>query len=351
MKKLLTLITLVMVALLVSCGNIGDNSDNQKSEDQTEQSDIEDSNNTDNSKESSDQKGKLQEESTEQKKDSVEKKKDSGQLIINNINVGDKLSEIDSLNNRVVELENKAEITTNAIDNCYFCKYGIIAYIVYAIAIIVLFLILRIIWIIVTAKSPEAKKEEEKKKNQLKERINNLELKFSELEGKLDRIDGKVQNINNDVRSIGDNVVYAGSKIPEESNSRTNQSSQYGQTSRNNSATSNLPKHKQTVFYLKFPGIDGDFDYAPVPKAEGYYRFVLDSRNPNIAHFYFEPGDTTAMTRAINNRTYYIEMACDPISTVDGKVTSCRGEGNSYGEAKLENGKWIVKSKQKVRYE
>lgn len=340
-----------MVALLVSCGKIGSKSEQQGSEIQTEQADQATDDNADNSNDNTDKKANSKSEPTEQKKDSADKKDGESQLIINNVNVGEKLSDIDSLNNRVVELEGKTDELAKSVDDCYFCKYGIVAYIVYALAIIVLFIILRIIWMVATAKSPEVKKAEENRKRQLEKRINGLEIRFGQLESKLNSIDQKVKNIDNDVKSIGDNVVYAGAIVPEETSSSQSQYSQGGQSARNIQNHQTVSSHQPRAFYLKFPGTDGNFDNTPVSKSEGYYRFVLDSRNPNLAHFYFEPGDPTSMSRAINNRTFYIEKACEPVSTVDGKVTSCRGNGNSYGEARLENGKWIVNKKQEVRYE
>lgn len=326
-----------MVIALVSCGKIGDKA-NKKIETQTEQVNNDDDANIVDNKTSENTDTKIKESEDVNKNDSLDKKeKEKG------LSSEDGVSETDYGNhiNDFLALRDSVNNNSKAIDNCYFCKYGTIAYIVYAIAIIILFIILRIIWMVATAKSPEAKKKENDEKQRLNKKIEELTWKISELNSLYDTLSMKVRNLNNEVTSIGNNIVREGSKVPEsEGNTRDPRAGNI----------TGIRNHLQT-FYLRFPGLDGTFENSPVAKTEAYYRFELYEHNPDTARFTFMPGDATIMTRAMNNRSDYIEKACEPINTVEGKATTCSPVTEDYGQARLVNGKWEVTRKQKVRYE
>lgn len=337
MRNISIVITIIAVFTLVSCGKIGKTND--RIETQMEQVNKDDSNNVEENK-------VIENTDTEAETENVTNKDSINRQKEKQTSATDLVSQIDYNNhiNDFSALKDSVKSNSNAINNCYFCKYGTIAYVVYAIAIIILFVILRIIWMVATAKSPEAKKKEESEKQRLNKNINELNWRISELKSQYDTLNLKVRNLSNDVTSIGDNIVREGSKVTNDNDGRLHT---------NNTPARETPQQsrRQSVFYLKFPGIDGLFDDSPVSKNDAYYKFELYQHNPDTAKFTFMPGNETIMRRAMNNRSDYIEKACEPANTVEGMATTCIPVRGDFGEAKLVNGKWYITRKQKVIYE
>lgn len=346
MKKLLLILAIIIIASFTSCGKIG-NSSNPEENNPTAQVDT-GSGGEENGANTVTDNGRKSKEDADSK-DSVGKNRDDSKSnTANNIDQATFENAINNANNRINEIGDSVSINSRAISNCYFCQYGILAYVVYAFAIIILFLILRLIWKIITAKSPEAKSAEKEEKRTLNKKIKDLEWQLTELKNSYETLKLKIQNINNEVTSIGNNIVYEGSKLNDNINNSTKPANtNYSLRKNNIQPTSN----KQMEFYLRFPGIDGTFENKHVPRSDGYYRFILHKHNPETAEFTFSPENATAMRKALNNRPDYIEKACDPINTFETSMSSCRPVDNEYGEAKLVNGKWVIMTKQKVRYE
>lgn len=324
MKKLIIIIAVIAVSILASCGQISKpdgSKDTQTREGQVD-SQNKDGNQNDNGR-----------DTVPKAEISLEKKMTALEDSISN------------LNDSIQGIEKRVDKNQKAIDNCYFCQYGIIAYVAYAIAIIILFFIVNFIVLKLTEKSPEVKKKE--RDNSPICKIKWLETQLEELQNRYNTLSLKYNGLRKDIDSIGNNLIYRSSRIPEQSSTRANP------TVRQPVVKPVTPQQnkRQTEFYLRFPGIDGSFEDKRVAKSEGYYLFELYQHNPETARFIFKPGDATLMTKAINNRAAYIEKACSPVNAFEATMSRCKPEANEYGEAKLVNGKWIITKKQKVRYE
>lgn len=326
MKKLIPIIAVIALFVMSSCGQI--NSDNKE-------------------------KPKTEETTTPQDggKGQTGTERDSSSSATGSSNKIKILEDsIKSLNDSIKEIGEKVDDNQKAIqevkDNCYFCQYGIIAYVAYAIAIIILFLIVNFIVLKLTEKSPEAKKKEKDKNPMV--RIKQLEMQLAKMQNGYYLLSSKLDELRNDVASISNNLIYQSARIPEQSPNRANPAVRQPVVK----PAAPQQNKRQTEFYLRFPGMDGSFEDNRVAKSEGYYLFELYQHNPETARFTFKPGDATLMTKAINNRAAYIEKACSPVNAFEAATMSrCKPDGNDFGEARLENGKWKVIKKQNVRYE
>ncbi len=114
---------------------------------------------------------------------------------------------------------------------------------------------------------------------------------------------------------------------------------------------SNRP-HETTrgVFYMKRPSGDMEWDLSlksETQTEETFYRFEIDRRRPNIAHFTFECITSARVSWALTTRDITINRAC--IATVNSRNGSYRC--TRAGEAELRGGKWVVTRKAEVTFE
>lgn len=114
---------------------------------------------------------------------------------------------------------------------------------------------------------------------------------------------------------------------------------------------SNRP-HETTrgVFYMKRPSGDMEWDLSlksETQTEETFYRFEIDRKRPNIAHFTFECITSARVSWALTTRDITINRAC--IATVNSRNGRylCTREG----EAELRGGKWVVTRKAEVTFE
>lgn len=114
---------------------------------------------------------------------------------------------------------------------------------------------------------------------------------------------------------------------------------------------SNRP-HETTrgVFYMKRPSGDMEWDLSlksETQTEETFYRFEIDRRRPNIAHFTFDCITSARVSWALTTRDITINRAC--IATVNSRNGRylCTREG----EAELRGGKWVVTRKAEVTFE
>lgn len=327
MKKLIPIIAVIALFVMSSCGQI--NSDNKGKSTTEETPTLQD-------------RGNGQASNKHDSLSGAEGPSDKTKILEDSIK---------SLSGSVKGIEGKVGDNQKAIqevkDNCFFCKYGVIAYVVYAVAIVILFFVINFIFLKLTEKSPEAKKKKENDGTSLR-RIKWLETQVNELINKYNLLNSKIKGLGDDVESIGKNLIYQGARIPAQSSNKVNPSVRQPVVK----PAAPQQNKRQTEFYLRFPGMDGSFEDNRVAKSEGYYCFELYQHNPETARFTFKPGDATLMKKAINNRAEYIEKACSPVNAFEAATMSrCKPDGNDFGEARLENGKWKVIKKQNVRYE
>ena len=115
--------------------------------------------------------------------------------------------------------------------------------------------------------------------------------------------------------------------------------------------TSNSHALKESnVFYMKRPIENMEFDLSLKslnPTEETLYRFELDARRPNLAKFYFDCKSAARIRWALSTKDKTLDRVCN----ATGDSTNGRYTCTSPGEAKLQDGKWIVTRKAVVIFD
>lgn len=104
------------------------------------------------------------------------------------------------------------------------------------------------------------------------------------------------------------------------------------------------------VFYMKRPSGENEWELSlksEIQTEETFYRFEIDRRHANIAHFKFDCAISRRVLWALTTKDKTINSAC---------MASYRGNTGQYrntrdGEAELRGGKWVVTRKAEVIFE
>ncbi len=104
------------------------------------------------------------------------------------------------------------------------------------------------------------------------------------------------------------------------------------------------------VFYMKRPSGENEWELSlksEIQTEETLYRFEIDRRHANIAHFKFDCATSRRVSWALTTRDKTINSACK---------ASYKGNTGKYhntrdGEAELRDGKWVVTRKAEVTFE
>lgn len=104
------------------------------------------------------------------------------------------------------------------------------------------------------------------------------------------------------------------------------------------------PAKESNVFYMKRTLKENEFDLSlkcPSPNEDTFYRFEVDSRNRNLARFYFDCNSPAGVRWAFSTK----DNTLDPVCKVGGVGRNGTYQCTAPGEARLEGGKWIVTRK------
>lgn len=107
---------------------------------------------------------------------------------------------------------------------------------------------------------------------------------------------------------------------------------------------SKTPIKEEHVFYMMRTDKNKEFDAAlkkNIPTEDTFYKFEVNRKNPNKAHFWFDCNSENGVRWAVDTKTITLDNVCDVI--VNG--TSGKFNCTVPGEAELHDGKWIVKRK------
>ena len=104
------------------------------------------------------------------------------------------------------------------------------------------------------------------------------------------------------------------------------------------------------VFYMKRPMKDMEFDLSLRSERqteETLYRFEIDRRNPNVAHFFFDCMYPNRVRWALSTRENTLDRVCNASGSDANGTYRCTAPG----EAKLQDGKWVVTRKAVVIFD
>ena len=104
------------------------------------------------------------------------------------------------------------------------------------------------------------------------------------------------------------------------------------------------------VFYMKRPQKDMEFDLSLRSERqteETLYRFEIDRRNPNVAHFFFDCMYPNRVRWALSTREKTLDRGCNASGSDANGTYRCTAPG----EAKLQDGKWVVTRKAVVIFD
>ncbi|MDR4000945.1 MAG: hypothetical protein Q3X12_07000, partial [Hallella sp.] len=104
------------------------------------------------------------------------------------------------------------------------------------------------------------------------------------------------------------------------------------------------------VFYMKRPQKDMEFDLSLRSERqteETLYRFEIDRRNPNVAHFFFDCMYPNRVRWALSTRENTLDRVCNASGSDANGTYRCTAPG----EAKLQDGKWVVTRKAVVIFD
>lgn len=104
------------------------------------------------------------------------------------------------------------------------------------------------------------------------------------------------------------------------------------------------------VFYMKRPQRDMEFDLSLRSERqteETLYRFEIDRRNPNVAQFFFDCRYPNRVRWALSTRDKSIDRVCNASGSDANGTYRCTAPG----EAKLQDGKWVVTRKAVVIFD
>ena len=104
------------------------------------------------------------------------------------------------------------------------------------------------------------------------------------------------------------------------------------------------------VFYMKRPQKDMEFDLSLRSERqteETLCRFEIDRRNPNVAHFFFDCMYPNRVRWALSTRENTLDRVCNASGSDANGTYRCTAPG----EAKLQDGKWVVTRKAVVIFD
>lgn len=104
------------------------------------------------------------------------------------------------------------------------------------------------------------------------------------------------------------------------------------------------------VFYMKRPQKDMEFDLSLRSERqteETLYRFEIDRRNPNVAHFFFDCMYPNRVRWALSTRENTLDRVCNASGSDANGTYRCTAPG----EARLQDGKWVVTRKAVVIFD
>lgn len=104
------------------------------------------------------------------------------------------------------------------------------------------------------------------------------------------------------------------------------------------------------VFYMKRPLKDMEFELSlkrERPTEETMYRFEIDSKRPNLAHFVFDCDSPNRVRWALNTKDKTLDRVCN----ASGSGTNGKYQCTAEGEAELRDGKWVVTRKAVVIFD
>lgn len=80
---------------------------------------------------------------------------------------------------------------------------------------------------------------------------------------------------------------------------------------------------------------------------ETLYRFEIDHKRPNVAHFFFDCKYPNRVRWALATREKTLDRVCNASGSSTNGTYNCKAPG----EAVLQEGKWIVKRKAMVIFD
>ena len=104
------------------------------------------------------------------------------------------------------------------------------------------------------------------------------------------------------------------------------------------------------VFYMKRPLKDMEFELSlkrERPTEETMYRFEIESKRPNFAHFVFDCDSPNRVRWALNTKDKTLDRVCN----ASGSGTNGKYQCTAEGEAELRDGKWVVTRKAVVIFD
>lgn len=235
-------------------------------------------------------------------------------------------SKLDNLEERVSEMtENKGWLEGI---NSQFFFVSIFVYLI--LSLIIYFLYNR--YIVRTVKNPytftieDIRRETDKIKIIYLSEIDDMKNKISELQSHLKKLESQISVLSTDSTSKID-VVQPMSHLKNETK-----------------------EIKSWIFFLQSPNRDGTFleNSASQGYKEGYTIYKFFKTENGKARFQIDENEASVKL-ALQYRDIRIDPVCDAINSYNPKTV--RLVTVEQGEAELQNGKWIVNKKAKIRYE
>lgn len=266
----------------------------------------------------------------------------------------------DSLKNSKSDYESTKNAQQTSIDNCVFCKNGTSAYVGLCIVMVIIAILVYFLMKVLTKKtSEEIRKQFQKRHKDAHEKaecdLNKL-CTLINIEQKVDakiaryirQLKEQIEELRRQINSPQQQVICMVTNQPETDNSTSTMPNE--RPSGETVSPKVEKKEPNRRFFITFPSQAGDFiDDRKGTNEDCLYEFELNPHNDREARFRFKSFSDRDMTQALNNRNERIEKVCEVIGRPEGVVTKCRPVED--GEARLENGRWIVTKKHQVRYE
>lgn len=104
------------------------------------------------------------------------------------------------------------------------------------------------------------------------------------------------------------------------------------------------------VFYMLPPRKEMEFDMSSkreIQTEDTLYRFEVDSKRPNFAHFVFECNSPSGVRWALRNKDKTLDRVCNASGSGANGKYNCTAPG----EAELRDGKWVVTRKAVVIFD
>lgn len=104
------------------------------------------------------------------------------------------------------------------------------------------------------------------------------------------------------------------------------------------------------VFYMLPPCKEMEFDMSSkreLQMEDTLYRFEVDSKRPNLAHFVFECNSPSGVRWALRNKDKTLDRVCN----ASGNGANGKYKCTAPGEAEFRDGKWVVTRKAVVKFD